>query len=87
MKLKDILESKKSFNPTTEDNEYYMSGANWPIELEAAKEFAREAVSTFKFKEKIPKFNRQIDQITRIDKLQSLIINALLSGEGNSVIR
>ena len=65
--------------------EYYINASNWPTSLDDAKAFAREAVDNFKYKSKQEQFYRDIDSAVSVKKLQFMIVNAMLSGEGLSV--
>lgn len=65
----------------------YANQANWPSDLNAAKDFAREAVTTWKWKEKAPKFLAEIDEARTIKRLQEIVIYPLLSGEGMKAIK
>lgn len=65
----------------------YIDQTNWPTDLEKAKQFAREAVGEWKWKDKAPKFLRQIDRATSVKRLQEIVIYPLLSGEGLAVIK
>lgn len=67
--------------------EDYVNAANWPTDLEAAKEFAREAVTQWQWKEKAPKFLGEIDRATSIKRVQEIVIYPILSGEGNAVLK
>lgn len=65
----------------------YINKDNWPKDLPSAKVFANEAVQNFKFKQKIPAFQRDIAKAPSVEKLQFMVVNALMSGEGLSVVR
>jgi len=67
--------------------EHYVNAANWPSDVEAAREFAREAINRWAFKEKAPKFLAQIDKASTVKRLQEIVIYPLLSGEGLGVVR
>lgn len=67
--------------------EHYIDGRNWPQDLEGAKAFANEAVDNFKYKEKIPAFKRDIESARSVEKLQYMIVNAIMSGEGLGVMK
>ena len=91
MKLLREINERARFMEASEEAskglEKYVSAKNWPKELDAAKDFGKEAVSHFKFKEKIPKFNAAIDSAPTVAKVQSIVINAILSGEGKGVLK
>ncbi len=65
----------------------YVNSANWPTELDPAKEFAREAVSKWIWKDKAPDFLVKIDNARTIHQLQEIVIYPILSGEGNAVLK
>lgn len=67
--------------------EQYIDQTNWPTDLAEAKVFANQAVDNFKFKEKIPAFKRDIEKAQSVDKLQFMIVNAIMSGEGLGVMK
>lgn len=67
--------------------EKYAAAANWPSDLSAAKEFARQAINEWDFKQKAPEFLAKIDRATTIKRLQELIIYSMLSGQGHGVIK
>jgi len=67
--------------------EDFINQDNWPTDLVAAKEFASEAIRKWKWKEKAPKYLARISRATNVQELQRLVVNTLLSGEGQSVIR
>lgn len=69
------------------DLEYYVNAANWPTDLEAAKELTRESISKWKFQKNAPKFLRQVDEACTISRLQQIAIYPLLSGSGLGVIK
>lgn len=69
------------------DPNKYVNQANWPTELAQAKEFAKEAVTTWKWKEKAPKFIAEIERATTVKRLQEIVIYPLLSGEGLKAIK
>lgn len=84
MRLQELKESK---NVTSEELEYYVNEANWPTDLEAAKEFAKEAVLKWQWNEKKPRFIAKIDRARTVKQVQELLIYPLLSGEGMGVIK
>ena len=65
----------------------YIDQNNWPDNLEDAKVFANDAVDNFKYKDKAPAFKRYIALSRSIEKLQFMIINAMLSGENMGVVK
>lgn len=67
--------------------EQYANKDTWPKDLPAAKEYARQAVNEFQWKDKVPELLAEIDKATRIARLQEIVIYPLLSGEGNFVIK
>lgn len=67
--------------------EQYADQTNWPTDLVEAKVFANAAVDHFKYKNKVPTFRREIESAATIKKLQFLIINAIVSGEGLGVLK
>ena len=86
MKLRDIITEVKKETDPTKHLEKFVDSKNWPKDLAAAKEFGKEATAQFKFKDKIEKFNNEIDKATTVAKVQSVVINAIMAGEGNKVI-
>lgn len=69
------------------DLNYYANKSNWPLDLVQAKEFAREAINTWVWKEKAPRFIAQIESATSVRRVQELTLYSLLSGEGLKVIK
>lgn len=69
------------------DLEFYVNAANWPSDLEAAKDLARESISKWKFQDKAPKFLREVDKARTVGRLQEIAIYPLLSGAGLGVIK
>ena len=67
--------------------EDYANASNWPTSLEEAKQFAHDAISHFKWKNKIPVFAQQIETATTIKRLQEIVIYPILSGEGMKSIK
>lgn len=67
--------------------EYYVNAANWPTDLAEAKAFGEEAVTAWAWKEKAPKFIREINNATSVRRIQTLVIYPLLSGEGLAVVK
>ena len=72
---------------TNTDLSFYVSEVNWPNELEPARDFARQAVSEWKWKDKSEKILREIEKAGTIKRLQQLVIYPILSGEGIGVIK
>jgi len=72
---------------TDAELEFYVNAKNWPKELEAAKEFARNAILTFQWKKKAPKFLAAIDNASTVKRVQQIVINPILSGEGIGVVK
>lgn len=69
------------------DINYYADQSNWPNTLDDARLFAHEAISNFKWKKKAPEFKAKIDRAKNVKRVQEVVIYALLSGEGNAVIK
>ena len=67
--------------------EYYVNKDNWPTDLEEAREFARQAISEWKFKDKVEKHLRNVERATSVERLQQLIVQTMLSGEGLGTIK
>lgn len=85
--IKPIKEAKKPSEDSTKGLEKYVDAKNWPSDLEQAKAFGKQAVSHFKFKDKIPKFKMAINKANSVAKVQFIVINAIMSGEGKAVIK
>lgn len=83
MKLEDLKEAKQS----SKELEYYANKDNWPSDLEKAKEFAKGALKKWKWKEKAPKFISKIENASSVSKVQELVLNTMLSGEGLGVTK
>lgn len=66
--------------------EYYVDESNWPSTLEEAKQFAREALEAWAYKDKVPQFLEEVDKATSILRVQKIVVYPLLSGEGLGVI-
>lgn len=65
----------------------YINKNNWPNDLNDAKQFAKSALSEFKFRKKIDKFAKDVDAATTVHRVQFIIINAIMSGDGFGVIK
>lgn len=65
----------------------YIDKKNWPNDLYDAKQFANQALSEFKFRKKIDKFAADVDAATTVHRVQFIIINAILSGDGFGVVK
>ena len=65
----------------------YINKDNWPSDIEGAREFAREALECFKYRDEVPKLLKAVEQATCVARVQYIIVNAILSGEGNKVIK
>ena len=87
MKLLREIYKAEAAAADTDPIEYYVDAKNWPKDLDGAKAFAKQAWGKFKWKKKAAKFKDEIDRATTVARVQSLVINPLLSGEGNSVIK
>jgi len=84
--LKELNERAKE-EDASRGLEQFVNGKNWPTAPDEARVFAKQATSKFKFKEKIPKFNAQLDKMTTVAKMQQLVINAIMAGEGKGVLK
>lgn len=69
------------------DLNYYANKDNWPSDLVLAKEFAKQAIKEWDFKEKAPRFIAQIEAAPTVKRVQELTLYPLLSGEGLKVIK
>lgn len=67
--------------------EKYINQNNWPKGLEASKEFAHKAIKEWIFKDKQKKFHIEVENATSVAKVQQIICNTFLSGEGLSTIK
>lgn len=67
--------------------EYYVNASNWPTTLAEAKTFGEEAITAWAWKEKAPRFIKQINKATSVKRIQELVIYPLLSGEGLGVVK
>lgn len=65
----------------------YVNKDNWPSDLDHAKAFAMEALTTFKFQKKVPQFRAAVEKATTAARVQYIVINAILSGDGYGVVK
>jgi len=87
MTKKTATKNKSKDENQAFDLSKFVNQNNWPKELEDAREFARDAVMNWKWKEKSPMFLAQIDNAKTVKRLQEIVIFPLLSGEGMKVIK
>ena len=55
--------------------------------LDEAKEFARRYIKEMKFQKKAEKLLRDLEKATNVARVQKLIIDIHLAGEGNGVVK
>lgn len=65
----------------------YVNAAGWPKDLEGAKQYGHEAITKWDFTEKAAKYHRLVDAADTVSKVQRIVINTLLSGEGLGVVK
>ena len=65
----------------------YINQSNWPTELEASRLFALQALKDMKYRNNVPKLMRAVEAAPSVKRVQMIIINAILSGEGLRVVR
>ena len=66
--------------------DHFVAAENWPDTVAEARIFAHKAIDTFKFERKKAEFRRLVDKFNTVERIQRLIINALLSGEGLCIL-
>ena len=64
----------------------YINQANWPTTIESAKDFAKEALDEMKYRNNVPALTRAVENATSVKRVQMIVINSILSGEGLKVL-
>ena len=66
----------------------YVNKDTWPVEIEAAKQYAADIINQFHAKKaKKASLIQAITTATSIDRVQFITINSIFSGNGLAVIR
>ena len=67
--------------------ETIISKLNLAKTLDEAKDLARQYIKEMKFQKKAEKLLRDLEKATNVARVQKLIIDIHLSGEGNGVVK
>ncbi len=65
----------------------YIDQKNWPAGLEASRLFALQAIKEMKYRNNVPRLMRAVEEAPTVTRVQKVIINAILAGEGMRVVR
>lgn len=65
----------------------FINQDNWPTDVDDARAFGLQALKYFRYRDQVPKLTAAVQRATTVQRIQHIIINAILSGEGYRVIK